>query len=353
MDNPSQLLAMIVEEAFATGASDILLARGVVSFRIHGDVTRTRFSLPDLLYNEISAAQGENREADTPKALLENRTSAADFAITVGPHRLRANLYRWHGGLGGVLRPLPAIVDLPEKLGISESLLHHVLNLREGLVLVNGPTGSGKSSTLNCLVEHLNLHRPVNIITIEEPVEYLYLPKKATIQQREIGRDVESFSEALRSALRQNPDVIVIGEIRDNATLSAALQGAETGHLVMGTLHTNSAANTINRLVNMAPSTRQEEVRSVLASTLKLIVCQRLLKRCDEPGRVAAREILFNAPSIASLIREGADHQIASALLTHRREGMVDWASSLRTLYEAGLIDKATMMRESGGVSEQ
>jgi len=347
MDNPDPLLAEIVETAFAAGASDILMGRGRIAFRIDGEVMPTGFRATDPLYDLILAAQNTAEETEKTRSLLYGEAGSADFAVTVGTHRLRANLYRWHGGLGAALRPLPSVAHSAEMLGIPESTLNYVLKARDGLILVNGPTGSGKSSTLNCLVEYLNANRAANIITIEEPIEYLYSPKSATIQQREIGKDVGDFAEALRSALRQNPDVIVIGEIRDDATLVAALQGAETGHLVMGTLHTGNAASTISRLVNMAPGHRQGEVRSVLASVLKLIICQRLLKRCDEPGRVAVREILINTPSIAALIREGADHQITSNLLTGRKDGMVDWGSSLRSLYEAGTIDKATYTRES------
>lgn len=347
MDNPDPVLVEIVEAAFTLGASDILMGRGRVAFRINGDVMQTGFRATDALYDFILAAQNAEEEAEKARSFLYGPAGAVDFAVTVATHRLRANLYRWHGGLGAALRPLPSVAHSAEILGISESTLEYVLNARDGLILVNGPTGSGKSSTLNCLVEYLNANRAANIITIEEPIEYLYSPKSATIQQREVGKDVGDFAEALRSALRQNPDVIVIGEIRDDATLAAALQGAETGHLVMGTLHTSNAASTISRLVNMAPSHRQGEVRSVLSSVLKLIICQRLVKRCDEPGRVAVREILINTPSVAALIREGADHQITSNLLTGRKDGMVDWGSSLRSLYETGAIDKATLTRES------
>jgi len=273
---------------------------------------------------------------------IEGPDGAADFAITIDGKRLRANVYRWYGGIGAALRPLPDTAPDPDALGIPAHIPELVLRLQRGLVLVNGPTGSGKTTTLNCLIECINRHRADNIISIEQPIEYLYQPKRSTIQQREVGRDVSSFSEALRAALRQNPNVIVVGEIRDYETVQAALQGAETGHLVFGTLHTSDASSTVSRIVNMAPNTAEREIRSVLAANLSLVICQRLYRRCDEPGRVAGREILINNTAIASLIREGKDHQISSALTTHRKEGMNDWASSLKELYQAGLIERET-----------
>lgn len=343
MDNPDDLMQQIVDAAAAAKASDILMARGKVAFRVHGEIHQTAFPMSGTLLSRIA-------EVATGKGLaaaLDNPSGAADFSVSVNHHHLRINLYRWQGDYGAAIRLIPSSAQSPEDLGIPEHLLTHVLNAREGLILVNGPTGSGKSSTLTCFIEHLNGHRPINIITLEEPIEYYYKPKLATIQQREIGSDVENFPDAIRSALRQNPDVIVIGEIRDYPTLAAALQGAETGHLVLSTLHTHNVAATISRLVNMAPGDRKSEIRSVLASTLQFVVCQRLLKRCDEPGRVAAREIFINTPAMTSLIREGADHQIGSALVTHRKEGMLDWESAIKTLYQSGVIDHETFTLES------
>ena len=346
MDNHKRLLASIVQDAVAINASDIHVAPSSVSYRIHGEVMPTGHVVDVDLMEAILSAQTDGRDIERARAALAGPEGAADFAVTVNGQRLRVNVYRWHEGLGAALRPLPQSVPDADILGIPTHIPELILRMQRGLVLVNGPTGSGKSTTLNCLIECINVHRLDNIITIEEPIEYLYQPKRSTIRQREVGRDVNSFSEALRSALRQNPNVIVVGEIRDYQTLQAALQGAETGHLVFGTLHTSDASSTVSRIINMAPSSEEREIRSVLAASLRLVICQRLYKRCDEPGRVAGREVLINNTAIAALIREGKDHQISSALTTHRKEGMSDWRSSLNELYQAGLIDRETFESE-------
>lgn len=347
MDSHSDFLARIVEDALASKASDILVARGSVAYRIHGEIVGTDHTVDEALVEAILASQADEKDFDRARMMLSGPEGAADFAITVNGQRLRANVYRWHEGLGVALRPITCTISDADTLGIPPHIPELILRLRRGLVLVNGPTGSGKSTTLNCLIECINLHRSDNIITIEEPIEYLYQPKRSTIQQREVGKHVGSFSEALRSALRQNPNVIVVGEIRDYETAQAALQGAETGHLVFGTLHTSNASSTVSRLVNMAPNSQQHEVQSVLAATLSMVICQRLYKRCDEPGRVAGREVLINTPPIAALIREGRGHQISSALTTHRKDGMSDWPSSLTELYQAGMIDRETFESET------
>ena len=320
-----------------------MIARNRIAFRIHGEVVRTEHPCKEDLFEAILKAQPSDRDTDAARQQLEGPDGAADFAMEIGGLRLRANVYRWQGGYGAALRPIPKVVSGHESLGIPSHLMEFVLKTQHGLILINGSTGSGKTTTLNCFIEHINAHRAANILSIEEPIEYLYEPKKSTIQQREIGKHVENFAEALRAALRQNPNVIVVGEIRDYPTLLAALQGAETGHLVFGTLHTHDAASTVNRLANMAPPSQQGQIRTVLATTLKMIVCQKLFKRSDRPGRVAGREVLINTTAIASLIRDGKDHQISSSILTQSSAGMIDWGSSLKLLYCAGLIDRETL----------
>lgn len=347
MDSRNLLLETIIREALAAKASDILIARNSIAYRVNGEVTPTTHRADDDFIEAILAAQYDPENVERARAAVRGPEGAADVAITVGGHRLRANVYRWHGGLGAALRPLPQFTPDAEALGIPSHILELILRTRRGLVLVNGPTSSGKSTTLNCLVECINVHRTDNIISIEEPIEYLYQPKRSTIQQREVGKHVRSFSEALRAALRQNPNVIVVGEVRDPETVQAALQGAETGHLVFGTLHTSNASDTVSRLVNLMPDAREREVRTALAASLRLIICQRLYKRADESGRVAAREILINNTAIAALIRDGKDHQISSALSTHRKDGMVDWGSALKALRDDGAITRETWASEN------
>ena len=338
-------LASIIKEAVASKASDIFFARDKVSFRIHGDVKPSNHSNETCLVEEILNAQPPE-DAALAKGKLAGPNGDADFSIVVDSVRLRAHVYHFMGGLCAALRPLPDEVIKAELLGIDHALLDRLLIKKQGLVLITGPTGSGKSTTLNCMVDHINANRYANIVTIENPVEFVYRPKKSIIQQREIGKHVDSFAVAIRAAMRQNPDVIVVGEVRDYPTMNAMLQAAETGHLVFATLHTKRAFTTISRLIGMAPSEDQSEVRSTLSNALEMILCQRLLRRTDEAGRIACREILVANTAIRNQINDKKEKQIGQTLATSRAEGMIDWNGALKELRSQGAINAETEENE-------
>jgi twitching motility protein PilT len=218
---------------------------------------------------------------------------------------------------------------------------------RQGLILVTGPSGCGKSTTVNCLVDHINQTRRDHILTMEDPIEFIYTPARSAIDQREMGEHFDTFAAAIRSAVRSNPDVIVVGEVRDYETARAVLQAAETGLLVFATLHTKRVYNTISRLIGMSPAEEKEDIRSTLANNLLMIISQLLLKRVGG-GRVAAREIMIQTDSTANLIRESKEKTIEGVLATHREQGMINLTSSLKNLYGNNLIDAQTFAENVG-----
>lgn len=260
--------------------------------------------------------------------------------------RFRINVLRQKEGVAAVLRIIPAVIPDPMDIHLPQNIID-LARLNTGLVLVTGATGSGKSTTLASLLELINQERKGHIITIEDPIEYAYESKKSIITQREIGVHCKSFAEALKHVLRQDPDVVLIGEMRDLETISAAITVAETGHLVFATLHTNDAAQTVDRIIDVFPSHQQQQVRTQLSVALKAVISQQLLPRKDGKGRVAAREIMFSVPAVANLIREGKTHLIYNAIETGMKLGMVSMDRALSHLVKEGLIGQTEALSKA------
>ena len=261
-----------------------------------------------------------------------------DFSLALGrKHRFRVNVYLQKGAVTAALRPIPEKVPSLGELGLPEEV-GDLAKVKQGLVLVTGPTGHGKTTTLASIIDLINNTRACHIITIEDPIEYVHYHKHSIVDQREIGADTHDFINALKYVLRQSPDVILVGEMRDLETIQAALRAAETGHLVLATLHTNDAIQTVDRIVDVFPGEQQQQVRFQLSMTLLAIISQRLLQRDDEEGRVLAYEFLKCNTAIANLIREGKTHQVYSVLETSTKEGMTTLDRSVKGLYMEGLI---------------
>lgn len=271
-----------------------------------------------------------------------------DFSLEVpGVSRFRVNAYTQRGTYGLAMRSIVENIPMIEDLGLP-SICHAFTNLRQGFVLVTGPTGHGKSTTLAAILEQINKTRDVHIVTIEDPVEFVYTNKKAIISQRELGGDTKSFGAALRSALRQDPDVVMIGEMRDPETMSAAITIAETGHLVFATLHTNSSAQTIDRIIDSFPENQQQQIRIQLAASLEAVLSQRLLPSTAEGGRrVLATEMLVATPAVRSVIRDGKSHQIDNIIATSGEMGMYLLENSLIELLSKNMISHEVAMNYS------
>ena len=260
--------------------------------------------------------------------------AACDFAFasaTAGLGRYRANAYRQQRGVALALRPIPEKVPTLDAIG-APAILKQLAGTDHGLVLVVGPTGSGKSTTLAAMTDHINQTAPKHILTIEDPVEFVYEPKQCLVTQREVGRDTPSFADALKGALREDPDVILLGEMRDLETIRLALTAAETGHLVLATLHTATAPQAIERIVDVFPGEERDLARTLLADVLRAVVAQQLLPRSDGKGRVAAHEILVGTPAVRNLIRESKTAQLVSVMQTGQQQGMQTMAQSLERL---------------------
>ncbi|MCZ6746846.1 MAG: type IV pilus twitching motility protein PilT, partial [Acidobacteria bacterium] len=266
------------------------------------------------------------------------RLNDSDFAYEIsGLCRFRCNLFMDRKGPGGVFRVIPSKILTVDDLGLSGALRDLCL-LNKGLVLVTGPTGSGKSTTLTALVDHINTIRTDHVITIEDPIEFVHEHRKCLINQREVGKHTEGFKQALRAALREDPDIVLVGEMRDLETVAIALETAETGHLVFGTLHTSSAISTVDRLIDQFPADQQEQIRVMLAESLKAIVAQ-VLCRKKEGGRVAALEVLMGIPAVSNLIREAKTFQLASIMQTGRKHGMITMNDALLKLVKDGVVE--------------
>ena len=263
-----------------------------------------------------------------------------DFAIALGEKaRFRVNGFTTRLGSSAVFRTIPTEVPLMSDLGLPP-VMRRFAELEKGIILITGPTGSGKSTTLASMINHINLHESKHILTIEDPVEFFHKSEKSLINHREVGTDTNSFARALKSALREDPDVILVGEMRDYETISLALTAAETGHLVFATLHSNSAAKTIDRVIDVFPTGDKEMVRAMLASSLQGVVAQTLLRRADGNGRVGAFEILVGTNAVRNLIRENQIPQMYSMMQTGSRYGMVTMEDTITDLLDAGIIDK-------------
>jgi twitching motility protein PilT len=339
MNEPDRLTETRIARFFRMmkewNATDMHLSVGrPPMFRVNG-------SLDTIRYRALS--DGDFRalvEPITPPHVWANfeQTGDADFAYEQpGVARFRVNLFRQERGMGGVFRNLAANLVSLSKLNLPESI-EKLVQLRSGLVVVTGPTGSGKSTTLAAILSELNARRPLHVITIEDPIEFVHANKKSLVSQRELSTHTESFASALLAAARENPDVILIGEMRDLETIRLALEAAETGVLVFGTLHTNSAAKTLDRLVGAFPADEQAGVRVTLAGVLRCVVAQQLLRR-KTGGRVAAVELMFANQALAAMIREGKTFQVPSVIAGGKAEGMVAMDEALRALVEQDAVD--------------
>ncbi len=251
--------------------------------------------------------------------------------------RFRVNIFKDKGTVAGAFRLIPMKIPTIKELGLP-AILETITRRPRGLVLVTGPTGSGKSTSLAAMINQINTEHSHHIITIEDPIEYLHQHKMSVINQREVGQDTKEFANALRAALREDPDVILVGEMRDLETMSNAIRAAETGHLVFATLHTNSAASTVDRVVDSFPASQQEQIRLMLSNSLEAVICQQLLPRAGMPGRVCAMEIMIATPAIRNLVREAKSHQITSIIQTSASFGMQTMDQHLRDLYARGVI---------------
>ena len=327
----------LLERMVEANASDLHVTTGTPpAVRVRGDVERlegfdalTGEETQQLLYRILSSEQQKHLEL--------NRQ--LDFSYSIpGLARFRVNTYFQRESIGAAFRLIPTELKTLEELGIPESL-HVLAEKPRGLVLVTGPTGSGKSTTLAAIIDEINRNRSEHILTIEDPIEFLHRHKRCIVNQREIGPDATSFADALRAALRQDPDVILVGEMRDLETISTALTAAETGHLVFGTLHTQSAPSTIDRIIDVFPAEQQEQVRIQIASSLQGVVTQALLPTADGMGRVPALEILLPDDAVRNLIRQGKVEQIYSIMQTNTSRGMQTMEQSLGDLIQRRVVD--------------
>jgi twitching motility protein PilT len=330
----SELLAFSVKNS----ASDLHLSAGLPPMiRVHGDVRR--INLPPLEHKDVHGMIYDIMNDGQRKAYEENLECDFSFAIP-GLARFRVNAFNQDRGASAVMRTIPSKILSLETLKCPKIFADLSLKPR-GLVLVTGPTGSGKSTTLAAMVNHVNETEYAHILTIEDPIEFVHESKKCLINQREVGPHTHSFSAALRSALREDPDVILVGELRDLETIRLALSAAETGHLVFGTLHTSSAAKTIDRIVDVFPGDEKEMVRAMLSESLQAVISQTLLKTKDGTGRVAAHEIMVGTPAIRNLIREAKIAQMYSAIQTGSNLGMQTLDSNLADLMKRNIISGA------------
>ena len=315
--------------------SDLHLRGGTnIAYREMGDIVIEKNSrveskdIEELLKKNCS--ESEIKIFNTKKEL--------DCAVILDEQRFRANFYKTLNGPAVVLRRVETKIPAMDSLGLP-AVLFELIDAHKGLVLVTGPTGSGKSTTLASIIDQINGNRPANIITIEDPVEFIHNDKKSIISQREVGKQTESFAKALKGALREDPDVILVGELRDLETIGMALTAAETGHLVFATLHTSGASNTINRLIDVFPPDQQSQIRAQISESLKMVVTQKLFKKKDGLGRVAAFEIMVCNPAVRNLIREAKIHQIPSAMQTGQRDGMITMEKSIEKLIASKTIN--------------
>ncbi|MBI3321928.1 MAG: type IV pilus twitching motility protein PilT [Candidatus Omnitrophica bacterium] len=325
----------LLKEMVEKKASDLHLAVGSSpAFRVNGVLVAdgaeplTSASVQEMLYEILDRAQQEKLE----------QSRELDFSYSLpGVSRFRGNALWQRGTLGAVFRAIPERPLTLDELKLP-AMLKEFCTKPRGLILVTGPTGSGKSTTLAAMIEQVNVHHAVHVVTIEDPIEFLYKNKKAIIRQRELGSDTRSFAEALKHALRQDPDVILVGEMRDLETIALAVTAAETGHLVFGTLHTTGAAATVDRVVDVVPAERQQQIRVQVAEVLEGVLSQTLIRRKDGKGRVCAMEIMVGTTAIRNLIREGKTHQILSVIQSGAKVGMVALDMALKALVAEGQV---------------
>jgi twitching motility protein PilT len=358
VNQDSKILNMkrLLHTAIANGASDLLITSGSKpSLRLDGDLKPldteplTPSDTKRLLFSLLNAKQRETfeeqREIDFALSINISRTKGGKTENSI-PYRFRINGFFQRGNVAIAVRVIPKKIPRPEELGLPKVLLD-IAKKSQGLILVTGPTGHGKSTTLASMINIVNENRACHIITIEDPIEYVHANKKAVVEQREVYADTLSFSNALKYVLRQDPDVILVGEMRDPETIAAALTAAETGHLVMATLHTNSAAKSIERIIDTFPAHQQNQIRIQLSGSLLGIFSQRLIPRRDGNGRVAAFEVMINTNAVQNIIRENKTHLAPSVIETGAKVGMINMDKALKELYERNIISRAEVKKLS------
>lgn len=316
-------------------ASDLHLSAGTPPcFRVHGDMIKAQSG--PLSHENLKSLIFEFLTEKQKKDFIDKwELDCAYEAHQIG--RFRVNIFMQKNGLGAVFRQIPTKILRLEDLNLPPSL-YDLVSVERGLILVTGPTGSGKSTTLAALINYINQHQKKHILTIEDPIEFVHPNKSSLVNQREVGTHTKTFANALKAALREDPDVILVGELRDLETTQLAISAAETGHVVFGTLHTNGASKTLDRIIDMFPAGQQKQIQSMLGESLRGVVSQCLLKKADGKGRVAAIEILMNNSAVANLIREGKTFQIPSVMQTNIKQGMLPLEMHLKQLVDAKLV---------------
>ena len=334
----------LLQATVESGASDLHVSAGMPPMiRVRGDMVRSQ--APPLSDQDARTMLATLMNEAQKKEFQQRRE--IDFAFELpGLCRFRANIFEQRRGIGGVFRVITTKIRTLDELG-TPRVLRDLAMKERGLVLVTGPTGSGKSTTLAAMIDFVNSSRPGHIITIEDPIEFVHESKSCLINQREVGAHTDSFSAALRSALREDPDILLVGELRDLETTALAITAAETGHLVFGTLHTNSAAKTIDRLIDIFPADRQAQVRTMVSESLEGVIAQTLLPTADQKGRVAALEILIGVPALRNLIREDKTTQIQSVMQVGAQHGMQTLDQGLKELVITGKITRETALERS------
>ena len=318
-------------------ASDLHLTSGSPpALRVHGDIQTLNYRA--LTHNECRALIFEILSEEHREKFDENLELDCSYEIP-GLSRFRVNVFMQRKGIGAVFRAIPTEVLTLKDLNLPPAI-SEIIKAKKGLVCVTGPTGSGKSTTLAAMIDQINKDENYHILTVEDPIEFVHENQKSIINQREVGAQTKSFNKALKAALREDPDVILVGEMRDIETISLAITAAETGHLVFGTLHTMSAAKTIDRIIDSFPEEQQAQIRVMLSESLKAVISQTLFKRADGRGRIAALEIMINNNAIQNLIREGKTFQIKSSMQTASREGMQTMEKVVEKLLADGMINK-------------
>ncbi len=319
------------------GASDLHLAAGAPPYlRLHGEMAK--LDLAALTNEQVQLLIFEILNEKQRKGFIESWELDCSYTVE-GLGRFRCNVFMQRKGMGAVFRVIPEKIKTMGELGLPPQLLD-LIAVPKGLVCVTGPTGSGKSTTLAAMIHHINQNESAHIITIEDPIEFVHPNLKSLVNQREVGGHTKSFANALKAALREDPDIVLVGEMRDLETIQLALTAAETGHLVFGTLHTNNAHKTVDRIIDVFPEGKQAQIRVMLSESLRGVVAQSLLPRADGGGRVAAIEVLFNNKAIANLIREGKTYQIPSAMQTGKSQGMITYESTIEDLIKRGLLNQ-------------
>ena len=334
----------ILKNASKAGASDVHLTVGIPpKMRLNGSLVDVDDNMVILTARDtLEMVNGIVNEKQRERLVEHGELDMAYEIPEIG--RFRVNIFKQKDVYALALRLLSTKIPEAEVLGVPQSVIE-LYKLRRGLVLVTGPTGSGKSTTLAAIIDKINKNRDVHIITLEDPIEYVHAHNKSIVNQREIGQDSKSYANALRAALREDPDVILVGEMRDYETISVAVTAAETGHLVLSTLHTIGATSTIDRIIDVFPPHQQQQIRTQLANTLEAVVSQQLMPAEDGEGRVAAFEVLHATHAVRNLVREGKTHQLISVIQTNRKQGMVTMDESIQQLYMANKIERDTAIK--------